>query len=100
MPIRIKILIGCLGFLAVMITLGLFMREQEQQIEQHALDVYDNALIGVSYVRKVQTDFVRLAASQPKTAKRLTPEGLKQIDALLSDLDIATERAISKRGRA
>jgi signal transduction histidine kinase/DNA-binding response OmpR family regulator/HPt (histidine-containing phosphotransfer) domain-containing protein len=98
MSVRFKILIGCLCFLAVTIALGLYMREQVHKVEQHALDVYDNALIGVSYVHKVQTDFVRLAG-QTNAGKPLPGDAPKQLDALLADLDVAVERAISKHGR-
>ncbi len=99
MPVRIKILIGCLGFLALTIGLGLFTRAQEAELGQLSMSVYDNALIGVSYVRKVQTDFVRLCSTeQAASAPFQGAAARKQLGALLGDLDVAIERAITKKG--
>src|SRR6185295_14225103 len=99
MPVRIKILIGCLGFLALTIGLGLFTRAQEAELGQLSMNVYDNALIGVSYARKVQTDFVRLGGTeQTASAPFQGPAARKQLDALLGDLDVAIDRAITKKG--
>jgi signal transduction histidine kinase/DNA-binding response OmpR family regulator len=95
MSIRVKILAGCLGFVLVIIALGLFMRGQEAALGDAATDVYDKALIGVSYVRKVQTDFLRFE-ERAGTADAATAD--KQLDSLLADLDVATERAISPKG--
>ena len=101
MPVRVKILIGCLGFLALTIGLGLFTRAQEAELGQLSMDVYDNALIGVSYVRKVQTDFVRLGATeQAATAPFQGKAARQQLDAVLEDFDVAIERAITKKGAA
>ena len=74
MPIRLKILLGCFGFLAVTVALGLFLREQEHSLGRLSMEVYDNALIGVSYARKAQTDFVRLTAAQPPRNTNLGAE--------------------------
>ena len=100
MPIRLKILIGCFGFLAVTVVLGLYLRDQESRLGQLSMDVYDNALIGVSYARKVQTDFVRLAADERAAASPFaTTKARARLDDLLADVEIAKERAISDKGR-
>jgi hypothetical protein len=100
MPIRLKILLGCLGFLAVTVVLGLYLRDQEFRLGQLSMDVYDNALIGVSYVRKVQTDFVRLAADERAAASPFaTTKARARLDDLLADIEIVKERAISDKGR-
>lgn len=100
MPIRLKILLGCFGFLAVTVALGLFLREQEHSLGRLSMEVYDNALIGVSYARKAQTDFVRLTAAQRGAAAPFASAASREhLDDLLSTLDIAIERAITKKGR-
>lgn len=100
MPIRAKIIIGCLGFVVVMVALGLFMRAQEYRLGQLSMDVYDNALIGVSYARKAQTGFVRLASDLRTDPKSIGGAGVRsRVDELLGDLDVAIERAISDKGR-
>ena len=101
MPIRAKILLGCLGFLAVTVVLGLYLRDQENRLGQLSMDVYDNALIGVSYVHKVQTKFVRLAAAARGSAAPFAdPKARTGLDDVVADLDIAIERAISEKGRS
>jgi signal transduction histidine kinase/CheY-like chemotaxis protein len=100
MPIRIKILIGCLGFLAVTISLGLFLREQENRLGLLSMEVYDNALIGVSYVRKVQTEFVRMAGTERDATDPFTSAASQaQLNDLLGNFDVAIERAISSKGK-
>ncbi len=98
MPIRFKILIACLGFLVVTIALGLFLREQQNRLGLLSMEVYDNALIGVSYVRKVQTNFVRLVAAERSGIAPGQAESRARFDDLLADLDVAIERAISDKG--
>jgi signal transduction histidine kinase len=101
MPIRITVLIACLGFLAITIALGLFTRAQEGRLGTLAMSVYDNALVGVNYARKVQTDFVRFAAARRDAdAGAADPAVEAQLTALLDDLDVAIERSMSDKGRA
>jgi len=52
MSVRWKILIGCLAFVAIIIALGIFTRAQESELGALAIDVYDNALVGVTYLTK------------------------------------------------
>jgi signal transduction histidine kinase/CheY-like chemotaxis protein/HPt (histidine-containing phosphotransfer) domain-containing protein len=101
MPIRFKILIGCAAFLAVTVALSLFLREQELKLGRLAIEVYDNALIGVSFARRVQTEFVRLHASVEKVND--DPVAIRRsnvLDELLLSMDVTTQHAISDKGRA
>lgn len=100
MPIRLKILIGCAAFLLVTAALGLFLRDQGQKLGQLSIEVYDNALIGVSYARKVQTEFVRYQADLSNTkyaTASITSDA--RLDELLLSLDVAIQHAISEKGR-
>jgi signal transduction histidine kinase/ActR/RegA family two-component response regulator/HPt (histidine-containing phosphotransfer) domain-containing protein len=100
MPIRLKLLIGCLGLVALTMMLGFFLREQEHRLGQLAMDVYDNALIGASYARKAQTGFVRLLPTDRNGVIELSAgEARARIDDVAGDLDVAIERAISDKGR-
>jgi hypothetical protein len=100
MSIRSKLLVGCAAILAITILLGLFMLANVHATGQLAEDVYDNALIGVKYAQKVQTDFVRWRPTGlvAGTASERTV-GREQFAILLEDLNIAIDRAITKRGR-
>jgi signal transduction histidine kinase/DNA-binding response OmpR family regulator/HPt (histidine-containing phosphotransfer) domain-containing protein len=100
MPIRLTLLIGCLGFIAITLALGIFTGRQQRELGALAVDTYDNALIGVNYARKVQTDFVRLSAASADPAKLLDSERARtELQTLLQDMDVAIDRAISEIGR-
>src|SRR5579871_575751 len=99
MPIWVKIVAGCLCFLSITVGLGLFMRDQEVQLGQLSMDVYDHALIGVSYARKVQTDFVRLAGGEKSAEAPFHSSAARaDVSTLLGDLDVAIDRAITAKG--
>jgi signal transduction histidine kinase len=99
MSIRLKVLFACLGFLAISVSAGMFERYQDAKLGALTMDVYDKALIGVKYAQKVQIDFTRLKASGNHTIL-LTAYENAQLQALLEDLDIAIDRAISAKGKA
>jgi signal transduction histidine kinase/CheY-like chemotaxis protein/HPt (histidine-containing phosphotransfer) domain-containing protein len=99
MRIWLKILVGCLGFLAIIVGLGLFAQDRAAELGQLSMDVYDRAVIGVSYARKVQTDFVRLEGTERSAAAPYrSPAARAAIDALLGDFDVAIDRAITAKG--
>jgi len=100
MAIRFKILLGCLGFIVLTIAFGAFVRTQEQQLGTLATDVYDNALVAMTYAQTTQTDFVRLAEAERRTPKPFsTPAARAQLDLVLQDLDVAVSQAISAKGK-
>jgi signal transduction histidine kinase len=101
MSVRWKILIGCLAFVAIIIALGIFTRAQESELGALAIDVYDNALVGVTYVQEAQTDFVRLSTGEEHSSSPFAGGSVKpKLDRVLADIDIARERAISARSAA
>jgi signal transduction histidine kinase/DNA-binding response OmpR family regulator len=76
------------------------MRAQELRLGQLSMEVYDNALIGVSYVRKAQSQFIRLEGEIGNAAAPLLGDNAKaRLDDTISDVDVAAERAISDKGR-
>ncbi len=93
--IRGKILAGNLAIALSTVTLGLFATRAEGRLGALALDIYDNAFMAMSYLRAAQVEFSSLAVAEP----RARPSDDASAD-LLSDLDVAEERAMSQRGRA
>src|SRR5437868_5723797 len=100
MSIRLKISLGALGFLLITLTLGLFSRAQEVQLGTLAANVYDHTLVAVSYVQKVQTDFVRLSEGVRRTPGDFTLDDRSKLEALLQDIGVAADQAITPRGKA
>ena len=101
MPIRAKIWIACIAFLAVTVALGFFTREHQLKLGNLAIEVYDNALIGVSYARKVQTEFVRWRARherEPTSAAGLSKD--TAFGELILNLEVTAEHAITEKGRS
>jgi signal transduction histidine kinase len=100
MAIRFKILLGCLAFIALTVAFGAFARLQQAQLGTLATDVYDNALVAVTYVQKVQTDFVRLSGPERLAEKPFRSSSAReQLDGLLQDLDVAGSQAMSPKAK-
>jgi len=100
MSIRLKISLGALGFLLITLTLGLFSRAQEVQLGTLAANVYDHTLVAVSYVQKVQTDFVRLSEGVRRAPGDFTADDRSKLEELLQDIGVAAEQAITPKGKA
>jgi methyl-accepting chemotaxis protein len=100
MTIRTRILLACLGFLAITVSLGLFGRQQETRMSELALDIYDRAFTGINYARKVETDFVRLRAAHRDQASFI-PDGEagKALTALDTAMGVTIDKAITDKGR-
>ena len=90
MSIRLKILAGCIGMLLVTIGLGLYERLHARALGDLAVRVYDESLMSISYVRNANLGFVRFA---------MTSQDPKGLNVVLSDLDVAIERASSPETR-
>jgi diguanylate cyclase (GGDEF)-like protein len=98
MTIRLKILLGCLPLTLLTFVLGVYAQDAERRLGAVALDIYDNAFMAVSYLRSAEVEFAHLAddARQPGwTASRAADTGQE----VLSDLDVARDRAMSPAGR-
>jgi len=100
MAVRFKIFLGALGFLLITLALGIFNRSQEIQLGTLAANVYDHTLVAVSYVQKVQTDFVRFSDQQRTESASLSADAGTKLDNLLQDLDVAADQAITSKGKA
>ncbi len=89
--IRSKILAGCLTLTALTGTLGLYQRRAEHQLGDLALRIYDDAFMGVSYLRSAQVRFALLAGAGHASASAVSD--------VLDDLKVARDRAMSPEGR-
>jgi len=93
--IRSKILAGCLALTVLTGLLGAYAQMAEKELGVLALRIYDDAFMGVSYLRSAQVGFAMMAASAREGT--LEPGAAA---AVLDDLDIARGRAMSAEGRA
>jgi methyl-accepting chemotaxis protein len=106
MSVQLKILLACLGFVAIIAGVGGLAQRQAAQMGRLAIDIYDHAFMGMSYVDQAQEEFLRLAASRRGTDATLAnatlgdPAGRAALQKVLDRLDIAVERAASDRTRA
>ncbi len=95
MSIRSKILAGFLALTMLTGLLGGVAQLAERELGALALRIYDDAFMAVSYLRSAQIEFAGLAARLPTA--RPAAEAAR---AVLDDLDVARERAMSPAGRA
>ena len=93
--IRSKILAGCLALTALTAMLGIYAHRAERELGGLALNIYDEAFMGVSYLRSAQVGFAFLAASARHGA--VDPNAAA---AVIDDLRVARDRAMSPQGRA
>ena len=98
MSIRLILFLVSLTYLAMLTSLGLFMRSEEHQISNLAIDMYDNVVKGVDYSNKALTGFVRFAESH-RTASIMDEAGKAQLRKTLDTLDVAIQGAITDKTR-
>ena len=94
MSIRSKILAGCAALTLLACLLGAYAQKAERELGALAFRIYDDAFMGVSYLRSAQVEFAALAASA-----RNGPVSPDAVGAVLSDLGVARDRAMSPEGR-
>lgn len=92
MTIRSKILAGCLALTLLTGLLGLYAQRAERELGALALRIYDEAFMGVSYLRSAQAGFAVLVANASPDPEKLA--------AVIDDLDVARQRAMSPAGQA
>jgi len=90
MRIRTKIFAGCLCLTMLTILLGGFAQLAERELGRVALRIFDGGLMSVSYLRSAQVGFIGLASGLFTT---------EQADDIISDLEVARDRAMSEKGR-
>ncbi len=94
MSIRAKILMGCLALAMLTAVLGAYTQLAQQQLAGLATTIYDDAFLGLSYLRSAQVHFVDLSR---KTGEIALDQSA--IAAILDDLSVARERAMSAEGK-
>jgi len=94
MSIRAKILMGCLALTMLTAALGAYTQVAQRQLAGLATTIYDDAFMGVSYLRSAQFHFGNLS----RRAGEATVDQ-SAVAAILDDLSIAGERAMSAEGR-
>ena len=95
MTIRAKIFSGCLALTVLTALLGLYAQRAERDLGTLALRIYDEAFMGVSYLRSAQAGFASLAANVRNG--QLDPAA---VEGVIGDLGVAQGRAMSPEGRA
>ena len=66
-----------------------------------ATGIYDDAYVGTSYAGRAQTDFLRFVAlREGADGAALDAAARKLLDAVVNNLDVAAERAVSPKARA
>ena len=95
MSILSKILAGCVALTLLTCLLGIYALRSERELGSLALHIYDDAFMGVSYLRSAQVGFASLIESTRSGA--VEPE---TVTAVMEDLSVARDRAMSPEGRA
>jgi diguanylate cyclase (GGDEF)-like protein len=90
-----------IGLLLVNLGVGLFARQQQHAIIDHAINVYDTAFVSTNYVHLAQTSFQhyiddRIRAAGPVQISKAN--GL--LEQVLDEIDVAIERSSSPQSRA
>jgi methyl-accepting chemotaxis protein len=100
MSIRLQIYAACAAFLMVVAVLGGLAQLQVRQMGQLALDIYDHAFLGISYLHDAEGGFLRFAASRRAAGDTpMDAAAQASIKQVIDKLDVAAERAISDRSR-
>ncbi len=94
MSIRYKILSGCALLTLLTWLLGAYGQKTERDLGALALRIYDDAFMGVSYLRSAQVGFATVAEAVRQG--RTDPTAVSDV---LDDLAVARDRAMSLEGR-
>ena len=94
MTIRSKILAGCLALTMLTGLLGFYAQRAERDLGALALRIYDEAFMGMSYLRSAQASFAAATATAGAQPSQDT------VAAIIGDLAVARQRAVSPAGQA
>jgi diguanylate cyclase (GGDEF)-like protein len=83
-----------MGLTMLAALLGMYAQTAERELGALALRIYDDAFMGVSYLRSAQVGFAALAAAPDETADTTAAAGV------LDDLGVARDRSMSAEGKA
>ena len=101
LSIRVQIILACIGLLSTTLALGAFAYRQQHQLSDVATSIYDNALVGTSYARKAQLDFIRLFRDWEDEANDAAGDRNRQsAQNLLDDMDVAVQHALTEQSAA
>ena len=101
MTIRFKLIAACLALLCLNAGLGFFARQQQHQMGERAIGIYDGAYMGLSFITKVQTGLTRFTAAHTGPAAAPFDDAARaELGKLLPQLDVAIERAMSDGAKA
>ena len=98
MSIRVKILLACLSLTAITIAFGVLARASQSELGGLAFRLYDDAFMSMSYLRSAQNNVLSVShdLTMPTVANQPIVE--EKLDAALSDLQVAHDRALSPQG--
>jgi diguanylate cyclase (GGDEF)-like protein len=100
-PLKLKLILGAVAFLAINAGLGLFAYEKQYQIGAFAVGLYDQAVVGMTHVDNARTSFVRLVANRGRTQNPSSDPALQtDLSAVISEVDRVIERSGSPEARA
>jgi diguanylate cyclase (GGDEF)-like protein len=97
---RRKFLVLTIGLLAVNLVIGLFARQQQHAIINHAIGVYDTAFISTNYVNLAQVAFQHYVDSRVRAAApEESSKADEMLEGVLDNMDVAIERSSSAAAR-
>jgi hypothetical protein len=98
MSVQRQILVACLGFVAIVVTLGGLAQQHATRMARLGVGIYDNSFIGMSYVSQAREAFVHLAEENvSEGAAPSHPRGRAKVERVLDRLDVAVDRAARQR---
>ena len=101
MPIRLKIILACLMFLSICAGMGSFADRTQTTLGDLAINIYDGAYLGMSYIGRAQSEFLRFTTTHNEIAgSPIEAASRKRLSTVLDNLDIAIDRAMSDEARA
>lgn len=81
--------------------MGSFADRTQSRLGTLAISIYDGAYVGMSSIARAQNQFLRFAAARLGVAGQpFDAEDRKRLQAVLNNLDIAIDRAMSDKARA
>ncbi|MCC4296348.1 putative bifunctional diguanylate cyclase/phosphodiesterase [Aurantimonas coralicida] len=110
MPLRLKLLVGCLCLTLVTLGLGVFAQHSQRGAGDLATRIYDEALLSLSYLRSAQNSLLQIEMDDLQLRSgEVRGDGEAFLSAqtalstslpdIMADLDVASERAMSPGGR-
>ena len=97
---RLKLGLGALAILCVNLGIGLFAREQQRSILDHAANIYDTAVTSTTYIHEARIQFQKYIDQRLQARSRDEIETANAfLTEVIDDLDVAIERADSPKTR-